>query len=101
MGLVDSRDRELLGDVAMGITHRLLVGRVERGFVLVDQDAIVAQRLEAGAVELAGEETLGGAVGIRRVDDDEVVLGLLAPPRVSSPASSTAPASRRCATMAS
>ena len=64
--------------MAVGVAHGLLVGRVERRLVLVDEDAVVAQRLVAGAVELAGEETLGGPVRIGRIDDDQVILGLLA-----------------------
>ena len=46
--------------------------------MLVDENAVVAQRLVAGAVEFAGEETFRRTVRVRRVDDDQIVLALLA-----------------------
>ena len=64
--------------MAVRVADGLLVRLVERRLVLVDEDAVVAQRLVARAVELAREEALGGTVRIGRVDDDEIVLALLA-----------------------
>ena len=76
--LVDGRDGKLHRDVAVRVADGLLVRLVERRLVLVDEDAVVAQCLVARAVELAREEALCGTVRIGRVDDDEVVFGLLA-----------------------
>ena len=78
MALVDRRDGELVRDVRVGILHARLVGGVERRLVLVDEDTVVLQRVAAVAVELAGEEAFGRAVGVGTVDDDEVVGVVLA-----------------------
>ena len=73
MALVDGREGELEGDVPVGVADGPLVGGVERRLVLVDEDAVRPERLVAGSVELAGEESLGGTVGVGRVDDDEII----------------------------
>ena len=78
MALVDGRNRKLNRDMPVGVAHRLLVRRVERRLVLIDEDAVSAQRLEAGTVELAGEKPFDGTIRIGRVDYDEVVFLFLA-----------------------
>ena len=44
--------------------------------MLVDEDAVIRQRPEAVAVKFFREEPLAGAEGVRRVDDNKVVLFL-------------------------
>ncbi|MPN22803.1 hypothetical protein SDC9_170187 [bioreactor metagenome] len=42
--------------------------------MLVDEDAVIRQRLEAVAVEFLCEESFAGAEGVCRIDDDKVVF---------------------------
>ncbi len=45
---------------------------------MVDHDAVLFQGVEAAAVELAGEQALGGAEGVGGIHDDQVVFLLAA-----------------------
>ena len=67
VALVDRRDGEFVRDVRVGVLHARLVGGVERRLVLVDEDAVVLQRVAAVAVELAREEPLRRAVGVMKI----------------------------------
>lgn len=71
--LIDAAYREGIDDALVGALHRVGVLLVERALVLIDHDAVLAQRLVAVAVELLREEALARAERVRRIDDDEVV----------------------------
>ena len=55
MGLVDAGDREGVDDALVGALHGLGVVLIEGGALLVDHNAILAQGVEADAVEFAGK----------------------------------------------
>ncbi len=71
--LIDAADRERGNDALVGALHGVGVLCVEGALVLIDHDAVFAQRLVAAAIELLGEKSLAGAEGVGGVDDDEVV----------------------------
>ena len=63
-------------DIAVCALAGERVAPVERAFVLIDQHAVLVERLVAVAVELHREQTLARAERVGRVDDDKVVLVL-------------------------
>ena len=76
MRLKQARQLERVHDVAVRALAGERVALVERALVLVDQHAVLPQRLVAVAVELHREQALARAEGVGRVDDDEVVFVL-------------------------
>ena len=78
VGLIHPADGEGGRDPFVAALHGAGVLGVEGAALLVDHDAVGLQRVEAAAVEFAGEKPLGRAEGVGGVHDDEVVL-LLAP----------------------
>ena len=65
-----------MDDIAVRSLARQCIALVERAFVLIDQHAVLVERLVAVAVELHREQALARAERVGRVDDDEVVFVL-------------------------
>ena len=78
MCLIHSADGEGGRNALVAALHGAGILGIEGAALLVHHDAVRFQGIEAAAVELAGEQTLGWAEGIGGVHDDEVVLLLAA-----------------------
>ncbi len=76
--LIDPADGEGGRDALVAALHGAGVLGVEGAALLVDHDAVLSQGVEAAAVELPGEQALGGAEGVGGVHDDEVIFLLAA-----------------------
>ena len=63
-------------DIAVRSLARQRIALVERAFVLVDEHAVLLERLVAVAVKFHREQALARAERVGRVDDDKVVLVL-------------------------
>ena len=74
--LIHLADREGAGDALVAALHGGRVLSIEGAALLVDHDAVRAQRVEAVAVKLAGEQPLRRAERVGGIHDDEVVLFL-------------------------
>lgn len=76
MCLIDAADGEAFHDALVRTLHGGRIGGIERAFVLIDHDAVLAQGIIAAAVEFLCEQALAGAERVRGVHDDEVVFVL-------------------------
>ena len=63
-------------DIAVRPLARKRIALVERAFVLIDEHAVLLERLVAVAVKFHREQALARAERVGRVDDDKVVLVL-------------------------
>ena len=78
VGLIHPADGEGGRNALVAALHGVGILGVEGAALLVDHDAVLFQGVEAAAVELPGEQALGGAEGVGGIHDDQVVF-LLAP----------------------
>ena len=76
MRLIDAADGEAFHDALVRTLHGGRIGGIERAFVLIDHDAVLAQGIIAAAVEFLCEQALTGSERVRGVHDDEVVFVL-------------------------
>ena len=74
MSLIHQCNREEPLDAAVCPLHGVGIGRVECAFMLVDQYAVLGQRLIAVAVEFLGKEPFRMSKWICRIVDDNIVV---------------------------
>ena len=74
MCLVNQCNGEESLDAAVCPLHGIGIGRVECAFMLVDQYAVLGQRLVAVAVEFLGKQTFTHAERIGRIHNNQVVF---------------------------
>ena len=74
MSLIHQCNREEPLDAAVCPLHGVGIGRVECAFMLVDQYAVLGQRLIAVAVEFLGKQTFTHAERISRIHNNQVVF---------------------------